>query len=71
MNPTKLKPMVIMDKYDLFCMKQDLWAVETTLYISLLFVRVNSQPPPALAVIINLKTLFRLFPSISIQDKGH
>lgn len=36
--------MVIMDKYDLFCMKQDLWAGETTLYISLLFVLTRNRP---------------------------
>ena len=75
MNPKKSKPRVIMDKYDLFCMKQDFWTVETTLNIFCLFV-FNSQPPSALAVsvgncIINLKTFFRLFPSISIQDKGY
>ena len=75
MNPNKSKPRVRMDKYDLFCMKQDFWAVETTLNIFRLFA-FNSQPPSALAVsvgiyIINLKTFFRLFPSISIQDKGY
>ena len=66
-----------MDKYDLFCMKQDFWAVKTTLNIFRLFV-FNSHLPSAysaLAVsvgirIIILKTFFRLFPSISIQDKG-
>ena len=30
--------------HDLFCMKQDLWAVETTLYISLLFVLTRNRP---------------------------
>ena len=63
-----------MDKYDLFCMKQDFWAVETTLNIFRLFV-FNSHLPSALAVsvgicVIILKTFFHLFPSIAIQDKG-
>ena len=75
MNPKKSKPRVKMDKYYLFCMKQDFWAVETTLNMFRLFV-FNSQPPSALAVsvgvcIINLKTFSRLFPSISIHDKGY
>ena len=65
-----------MDKYDLFCIKQDFWAVETTLIIFRLFV-FNSQLPSALAVTWVLtfaklaETLFRLFPSILIQNKGY
>ena len=74
MNPNKSKPRVIMDKYDLFCMKQDFWAVETTLNILRLFA-FNSQPPSALAVsvgiyIINLKTFFRLFHQYQSKIRG-
>ena len=36
--------MVIMGKYDLFCMKRDFWAVKTTLNISLLFVLTRDRP---------------------------
>ena len=75
MNPKKSKPRVKMDKYYLFCMKQDFWAAETTLNIFRLFATRN-RPGSALAVtvgvcIINLKAFSRLFPSISIHDKGY